>query len=227
MSEISATTSGSLPSRLLRLYAGLLLYGTGIALQVESGLGNDPWDAFHQGLAVRTGWSLGTWIILVGAAVMVFWIPLRQRPGIGTISNVVLVGLFADGAMWLLPTPGHLAVRWAFLVAAIVMVAAATALYIGAGLGPGPRDGLMTGLNRLGLSIRLARTLIEITVLAVGWLLGGVVGIGTVVFAITIGPLTQFFMRLFARRLAPAAATGAREEAGGASVEPCASRTTP
>ncbi|GLW08292.1 membrane protein [Microtetraspora sp. NBRC 13810] len=194
MSEIPLTTLGSLPSRLVRLYTGLALYGLGIGIQVESHLGVDPWDVFHQGLAVLTGWSIGTWIIIVGAAVMVFWIPLRQRPGLGTISNVILVGLFADAAIWALPTPENLAARWAFLLVAVVVVGAATALYIGAGMGPGPRDGLMTGLHRLGLSIRAARFLIEVCVLAVGWLLGGTVGIGTVVFALAIGPVTQFFM---------------------------------
>ncbi|GAA3429187.1 membrane protein YczE [Streptosporangium sandarakinum] len=194
MSEASLPSLGSLPNRLLRLYAGLALYGTGIALQIESRLGGSPWDVFHQGLAVHLGLSVGMWIIIVGALVMLLWIPLRQRPGIGTISNVILVGVFADAVMWLVPEPGPLAVRWACLLAGVVVTAAATGLYIGAGLGPGPRDGLMTGLNRLGLSIRTARTLIEITVLAVGWLLGGVVGVGTVVFALAIGPLTQFFM---------------------------------
>ncbi len=194
MSELTVSSLGSLPSRLLRLYAGLALYGAGVAVLVESELGLDPWDVFQQGLSVRTGWSIGTWIILVGAFVMIFWIPLRQRPGIGTISNVIFVGLFADAAIWLLPTPGHLAVRWSYLLASVVLIAAATAVYIGAGLGPGPRDGLMTGLHRLGLSIRLARTIIEFTVLAIGWLLGGTLGIGTLVFALTIGPLTQYFM---------------------------------
>ncbi|WP_405147931.1 hypothetical protein OG589_09355 [Sphaerisporangium sp. NBC_01403] len=196
MSEISLPHLGSIPNRLLRLYAGLALYGAGIGLQVESRLGNDPWDVFHQGLAVRTGWSIGTWIILVGAIVMVFWIPLRQRPGIGTISNIVFLGLFADMTIWLAPTPDALVVRWVYLLAAVVSVAAATGLYIGAGMGPGPRDGLMTGLARLGLSIRAGRTLIELTVLGAGWLLGGTVGVGTVVFAVAIGPLTQFFMPL-------------------------------
>ncbi|MFC7385676.1 membrane protein YczE [Sphaerisporangium rhizosphaerae] len=200
MTEISLPHVGSLPARLLRLYAGLFLYGAGIALQVESGLGNDPWDVFHQGLAVRTGWSIGTWIIVVGAAVMVFWIPLRQRPGLGTVSNIVFLGLFADLVIWVLPTPGHLVVRWAYLLAAIVVIAAATGLYIGAGLGPGPRDGLMTGLNRLGLSIRTARTLVELSVLAIGWLLGGTAGVGTIAFAVLIGPLTQFFMPLMRPR---------------------------
>ncbi|MFC4532693.1 YczE/YyaS/YitT family protein [Sphaerisporangium dianthi] len=203
MTEISLPRLGPLPGRLLRLYSGLFLYGAGIALQVESGLGNDPWDVFHQGLSVRTGWSIGTWIIVVGAAVMVFWIPLKQRPGIGTLSNILFVGLFADLVIWILPTPAPLAARWAYLLSAVVLIAAATGLYIGAGLGPGPRDGLMTGLNRLGLSIRLARTLVELTVLATGWLLGGTVGVGTVVFAFLIGPLTQYFMPRLRPRTRP------------------------
>ncbi|MER5421993.1 YczE/YyaS/YitT family protein [Streptosporangium roseum] len=194
MSEISLPTLGSLPSRLTRLYAGLALYGVGIGLQIESHLGGSPWDVFHQGLSIHMGLSIGTWIILVGALVMLLWIPLRQKPGIGTVSNVVLLGVFADAVMWLAPTPDPLAARWAYLLLGVVATGAATGLYLGAGLGPGPRDGLMTGLNRLGLSIRTARTLIEVTVLAIGWLLGGTVGIGTVVFALAIGPLTQFFM---------------------------------
>ncbi|GIH99941.1 membrane protein YczE [Planobispora takensis] len=194
MSELSLPVVTSLPNRLLRLYAGLALYGAGIGLQIESRLGNDPWDVFHQGLSVRFGLSIGMWIIIVGAAAMLLWIPLRQKPGIGTVSNVVFLGLFADAAIWLAPTPDALAVRWTYLLFAIVAIAAATALYIGAGLGPGPRDGIMTGLVRLGLSIRVARTLIEVTVLAIGFLLGGTVGLGTVVFALAIGPLTQFFM---------------------------------
>ncbi|GAA3824015.1 membrane protein [Sphaerisporangium flaviroseum] len=196
MSELSLPRVESFPSRLLRLYAGLALYGAGVGVQVESRLGNNPWDVFHQGLAVRTGWSIGTWIILVGAIVMVFWIPLRQRPGVGTLSNIIFLGLFVDLTIWLAPTPDALVVRWIYLLAAVVFVAAATGLYLGAGMGPGPRDGLMTGLHRLGLSIRTARTLIELTVLAAGWLLGGTVGVGTIVFAIAIGPLTQYFMQL-------------------------------
>lgn len=196
MSELSLPSLGSLPARLLRLYGGLALYGTGIGLQVESGLGVDPWDVFHQGIGLRLGVSIGTVIIGVGALVMLLWIPLKQKPGIGTISNVIFLGLFADAAIWLLPTPSGL-LSWVFLVAAVVAVALATVLYIGAGMGPGPRDGLMTGLMRLGLSVRLGRFLIEITVLAVGWALGGTVGIGTVVFALAIGPLTQLFTRWF------------------------------
>lgn len=197
MSEMSVPTVGSLPSRLLRLYGGLALYGTGIGLQVESGLGNDPWDVFHQGLGFRIGLTIGTVIIAVGALVMLLWIPLKQKPGIGTISNVVFLGLFADAAIWLLPTPEHWALSWTYLLTAVVAIALATVLYIGAGMGPGPRDGIMTGLVRMGLSVRLGRFLIEITVLAAGWLLGGTVGIGTLVFALAIGPLTQLFTRWF------------------------------
>ncbi|SEL97765.1 YczE/YyaS/YitT family protein [Nonomuraea pusilla] len=197
MSEATVPRLGSLPARLVRLYGGLALYGTGIGLQVESGLGNDPWDVFHQGLGIRTGLSIGTVIIAIGALVMLLWIPLRQRPGLGTISNVVFLGLFADAAILLLPTPHHLALQAAYVAFGVVAIALATVLYIGAGMGPGPRDGVMTGLVRLGLSVRLARFLIEITVLAAGWLLGGTVGVGTLVFALAIGPLTQLFTRWF------------------------------
>ncbi|MFF4618586.1 membrane protein YczE [Nonomuraea jabiensis] len=189
--------SSSLPARLVRLYGGLALYGTGIGLQVESGLGNDPWDVFHQGLALRAGLSIGTVIIGIGALVLLLWIPLKQKPGLGTVSNVVFLGLFADGAIFLLPTPSHLVLQGLYVVLGVVAIALATVLYIGAGMGPGPRDGIMTGLMRLGLSVRLGRFLIEITVLAAGWLLGGTVGVGTLVFALAIGPLTQLFTRWF------------------------------
>ncbi|MER6005508.1 YitT family protein [Nonomuraea sp. NPDC051941] len=189
--------SSSLPARLVRLYGGLALYGAGIGLQVESGLGNDPWDVFHQGLALRTDLSIGTVIIGIGALVLLLWIPLKQKPGLGTVSNVVFLGLFADGAIFLLPTPSHLVLQGLYVVLGVVAIALATVLYIGAGMGPGPRDGIMTGLMRLGLSVRLGRFLIEITVLAAGWLLGGTVGVGTLVFALAIGPLTQLFTRWF------------------------------
>ncbi|TMQ95685.1 hypothetical protein ETD83_22145 [Actinomadura soli] len=190
--------------RLVQLYVGLALYGLGIALQVSSGLGNDPWDVFHQGLSRRFGLSIGVWIILVGALVMLAWIPLRQRPGIGTISNVVLVGAFADLFLWLLPEPGALTARWAFLVTAVLVGGFATGCYIGAGVGPGPRDGLMTGLAARGRSIRVVRTAIELSVLAAGWLLGGTVGIGTLLYAVAIGPLTHVFLpALTIKRPAP------------------------
>lgn len=196
MTELALPSLGSLPFRLIRLYGGLALYGAGIGLQVESGLGNDPWDVFHQGVGLRLGVSIGTVIIGVGALVLLLWIPLRQKPGVGTLSNVVFLGLFADAAIWVLPTPSGV-LSWVYLAGAVVAIALATVMYIGAGMGPGPRDGLMTGLMRLGLSVRLGRFLIEITVLAAGWLLGGTVGIGTLIFALAIGPLTQLFTRWF------------------------------
>jgi uncharacterized membrane protein YczE len=188
--------------RLVRLYAGLLAYGASMALMIESRLGLNPWDVFHQGLSLRTGLSIGVASIVVGAFVLLLWIPLRQRPGLGTISNVVVIGLAVDATLWLLPTPDHLAVRAAFLLAGIVSNGVATALYIGARLGPGPRDGLMTGYAaRSGRSIRLVRTVIEVTVLASGFLLGGTVGLGTVLYALMIGPLAQFFLRILPESL--------------------------
>jgi len=195
MSQASIPAVSPLPARLARLYGGLALYGAGIGLQVESGLGNDPWDVFHQGVGRWAGLSIGTVIIAVGALVMLVWIPLRQRPGLGTISNVVFLGLFADAAIHLLPAPGHLVLGWLYVAAGVACVALATVLYISAGMGAGPRDGVMTGLVRMGLSVRLSRFLIEVTVLIAGWLLGGTVGLGTLAFALTIGPLTQLFAR--------------------------------
>ncbi|MFC7584194.1 YitT family protein [Nonomuraea antimicrobica] len=197
MSETTVPRPSSLPARLLRLYGGLAMYGLGIGLQVESGLGNGPWDVFHQGVGLRAGLSIGTVIIIVGALVMLLWIPLKQRPGLGTISNVVFVGLFADAAMYLLPAAGHLALQACYVALGVSSIALATVLYIGAGMGAGPRDGIMTGLMRLGLSVRLSRLLIEVTVLFAGWLMGGTVGVGTLVFALAIGPLTQLLTRWF------------------------------
>ncbi|MBY8872741.1 hypothetical protein K7640_12940 [Micromonospora sp. PLK6-60] len=185
--------------RLTQLYAGLVLYGVSMAMMIRSGLGLDPWDVFHQGLSLRTGLSFGTVTIAVGALVLLLWIPLRQRPGIGTVSNVVVIGLVVDATMILLPAGLPLPARIALLVGGIVANGAATGLYIGARLGPGPRDGLMTGYvaRRPGRSIRLVRTVIEVTVLGLGWLLGGTVGLGTVAYAVSIGPLTQLFLPVF------------------------------
>ena len=180
--------------RLLALYLGLVLFGVSIALLVVSGLGLDSWDVFHQGLADRTGLGLGTVVILVGAIVLALWIPLRERPGLGTVSNVIVIGLAIDGSLVFLPEPSVLAWQVVFMVAGIVLNAIATALYIGAGFGPGPRDGLMTGLAKRGYSIRLVRTSIEVAVLGAGWLLGGTVGIGTVLYALSIGPLVHFLL---------------------------------
>jgi uncharacterized membrane protein YczE len=185
--------------RLLRLYAGLALFGASGALVIRGDLGLDPWDVFHQGLSRHTGISIGNVSIVVGAAVLLLWWPIRQRPGIGTVSNVFLVGAFIDLTMAVVPHYEALGVRIPLLVAGVVLNGAATGLYITARFGPGPRDGLMTGLHRrTGRSMRLIRTGIELTVLAGGFALGGGVGVGTVLYAVTIGPLAQFFLRLFA-----------------------------
>jgi uncharacterized membrane protein YczE len=199
--------------RLAQLYSGLALYGLGAALQVSSGLGNGPWDALHQGLARQTGLSIGTWIIIMGAMVMALWIPLRQRPGIGTLSNVILLGAFTDLFLWLLPSPGAPAGHWAYLTAAILVGGFATGCYIGAGLGPGPRDGLTTALAARGHSIRLVRTVIELTVLAFGWSLGGTVGVGTLAYAVLIGPLSHVFIPMLT--IARPAGTADRRRAPG------------
>ncbi|MGU3434179.1 YczE/YyaS/YitT family protein [Actinomycetes bacterium M1A6_2h] len=181
-------------NRLASLFIGLVLYGVSMAMMVRAGLGLDPWDVFHQGVSDRTGLSFGTVTALTGVVVLLIWIPLRQRPGFGTVANVVVIALAVDAALALVPTVEPLAARIAVMVAAVVTNAFATALYIGAGMGPGPRDGLMTGfVARTGGSLRLVRTAIEVTVLAVGWLLGGSVGIGTVVYALGIGPLVHLF----------------------------------
>ena len=185
--------------RLIQLYAGLLLYGVSSSLLVLAGLGLDPWDVFHQGLSRTFGLAIGTWAILVGVVVLLLWIPLRQKPGVGTLSNVVLVGLTMNVVLGHVHAPHALSVRVACLVCGVLLNGVATGAYIGAGLGPGPRDGLMTGLAARGHSIRVVRTGIELAVLVTGWLLGGTVGDGTVVYALAIGPLAHVFVPLFAR----------------------------
>jgi uncharacterized membrane protein YczE len=192
-------TRSGLPRRLIQLYIGLAIYGLSSALQVRSGLGLDPWDVFHQGLARHVGLAIGTVVIIVGACVLLLWIPLRQRPGLGTVSNVVLIGVSMNLSLQWLPRVHAMGYRIADMVIGIALCGVATGMYIGAHFGPGPRDGLMTGLARqTGRSIRLCRTCIELTVLLVGWLaLGGTFGVGTVAYALTIGPLAQFFMRIF------------------------------
>ncbi|MBJ7412174.1 MAG: hypothetical protein JHD15_17665 [Phenylobacterium sp.] len=187
--------------RLLQLLLGLSLYGASMALMVRAGLGLDPWDVFHQGLAGRVGLSIGLVVNIVGAGVLLLWIPLRQWPGIGTIANVLVIGTAMDLSLLVLPDLDGLPVRGAGLALAVVANGVAGALYIGAGLGPGPRDGLMTGLaRRTGWPIRRVRTGIELTVLAAGWLLGGTLGVGTVLYAFAIGPLVQAFLPLFTIR---------------------------
>ncbi|MEU7102551.1 hypothetical protein AB0A66_30045 [Streptomyces longwoodensis] len=202
-----------LTRRLVQLYAGLALYGASSALLVEAGLGLEPWGVLHQGLAERTGLSIGVVSIVVGAVVLLLWIPLRQRPGLGTVSNVFVVGLAMDATLALVPEAHALAVRVPLMLAGIVLNGVATGLYIAASFGPGPRDGLMTGLHRrTGRSIRLMRTAVEVAVVVTGFALGGTLGAGTLLYALSIGPLAQLFLRVFAVRPAPdgspAVATG-------------------
>jgi uncharacterized membrane protein YczE len=177
--------------RLLQLYAGLVLYGVSDAMLLLAGLGVDPWDVLHQGLSRRLGLGVGTWAVIVGAVVLLLWIPLRQRPGFGTLSNVLVVGAVIDLVLATVPPAHGLPEQIAVMGGGVVLNGIATGAYIGAGLGPGPRDGLMTGLAARGHSIRLVRTLIELTVLLTGWLLGGTVGLGTVVYALAIGPIAH------------------------------------
>ncbi|MDX6322492.1 MAG: hypothetical protein QOF52_2350 [Propionibacteriaceae bacterium] len=195
LGPIQQVRAGHLGRRLSQLYAGLVLYGVSMAMMIEANLGLDPWDVLHQGLANRVPLSFGTITIAVSALVLLLWIPLRQRPGLGTLSNVVIVGLAADLGLWLLPSPDQLAVRIPLLITGVVLNGLAGAVYIGSHFGPGPRDGLMTGFaRRTGGSLRLIRTAIEVTVLVVGFFLGGTVGVGTVLYAVAIGPLVQFFL---------------------------------
>ncbi|MEV8594010.1 hypothetical protein [Streptomyces sp. NPDC052012] len=204
---------GRLARRLFQLYAGLALYGASSALLVRSGLGLEPWNVLHQGLSERTGLSMGLVLTIVGATVLLLWIPLRQRPGLGTVSNVLVIGAAMDATLAVVPDAHGLPARVAFMVAGIVLNGAATGLYIAARFGPGPRDGLMTGLHqRTGVSIRLVRTAIEITVVATGFVLGGTVGVGTLLYAVAIGPLAQLFLRVFA---VPSASDGSTVVATG------------
>ena len=184
-----------LTRRLIQLYAGLVTFAFGEALILEAGLGVIPWDVFQQGLVNHWGLTMGTWSIIVGVAVLLLWIPLRQRPGIGTVSNAVVIGAALDPMLRAIEAPESLGWRAAYLVAGILINGVATAAYIGARLGPGPRDGLMPGLVRLtGRSVRLVRTGLEVTVVLIGWALGGNLGLGTVLFAVSIGPVVHVFL---------------------------------
>ncbi|MEW2302943.1 hypothetical protein AB0958_23705 [Streptomyces sp. NPDC006655] len=212
------STHGRLARRLVQLYVGLTLYGVSSALLVVAGLGLEPWGVLHQGLARHTGIDIGTVAIIVGAAVLVLWIPLRQRPGLGTISNVFVIGLAMNATLAVVPAVHGFALRVPLMAAGIVLNGAATGLYIAASFGPGPRDGLMTGLHRrTGRSIRLIRTGIEVAVVVTGFVLGGTVGVGTLLYAVSIGPLAQLFLKAFAVRAASGrstvVATGSPEHA--------------
>jgi len=195
LGPIAQLRAGRLARRLPQLYAGLVLYGLSIALMVRGHLGNAPWDVLHSGLARHLPLTLGQALVIVSFLVLLLWIPLREVPGIGTVSNAVVIGVSADAILAVLDQPGALWLRGVFTVAGVAVCGLATAMYIGAQLGRGPRDGLMTGLaRRTGLSLRLVRTLLEISVVIIGLLLGGVAGLGTVLYALAIGPLTQLML---------------------------------
>ena len=195
--RVTERASRRLPRRLAQLYAGLLAFAFGEAMIVRAGLGVMSWDVLHQGLARHLGLTIGQWSVIVGALVLLLWIPLRERPGLGTVSNVVVIGLALDVFLALLSAPASMPARIALLVAGICVNGVATAAYVGASLGPGPRDGLMTGLVRTtGRPVGLVRTAIEVSVVLVGWLLGGNLALGTVLFVLAIGPLVHVFLPL-------------------------------
>lgn len=202
--------------RLPLLIVGLVLFGVGIGLMVQSGLGLGPWEALHQGIAGRTGIPIGTVSVLLGIPILALWWPLGERPGLGTILNVMIIGTSTNLAIALLPAAQVVTVQAAMMVGGVGVIGFGSGLYLSADLGPGPRDGLMTGVHhRFGWSIRRARTAIELTVLAIGWVLGGTIGLGTIVFALGIGPTVQFWLRIVdregrvGRRRAPLVAEGA------------------
>ena len=191
---VTLPSRAELRRRLPRLLAGIVVLSGGIALMLQARLGVSSYDVLHQGLAKLTGLSFGTVVVLLGLALLVLWIPIGQRFGLGTIVNTVTVGFIVDAILRVLPAPAGLPLRWPMLFGGIVVTALGTGLYIGAGLGPGPRDGLMTGLAAKGQPLWAVRTGLEVTALAAGWALGGDVGIGTLLFAATIGPLSHWFL---------------------------------
>ena len=180
--------------RLIRCIVGLSLFSLGISLQMNANIGAPPWDVFHQGIANQTGISIGKIIVLTGFSLLLLWIPLKQKPGLGTILNALEIGLIADIALGIIPQPSNMLIRVPMALLGIVVVAIGSGLYIGSALGPGPRDGLMTGLAKRGIPIRVGRTVVEVIVLVTGWLLGGQVGVATFAFAFGVGPLVHFFL---------------------------------
>lgn len=212
LGPVAQLRAGRLPTRVLRLAAGLVLYGVSLAMMVRGDLGLAPWDVLHSGLARYLPLTIGQSIVVMSFVVLVAWVPLREKPGVGTIANAVAVGLSADATLALLARPDALAARAGLTVGGVVLCGVASALYIGAQLGRGPRDGLMTGLSRrTGASLRLVRTGLEVTVVVLGLLLGGVAGLGTVLYALAIGPLTQAMLPwLTVEVRVPVAATATR-----------------
>jgi uncharacterized membrane protein YczE len=183
-----------LPRRLVQLIVGETFFGIGIGLMLQSGLGLSPWDVLHQGLTVQFGLTVGIWSILSSFVVLLFWLPLRERYGIGTLLNAIIIGVMIDVTAGLVPEAANTWWAVSMMVSGILLVAITSGMYIGANLGPGPRDGLMTAIARRGLSIRLTRVTMELIVLVIGVLLGGTFGIGTILYALLMGPLVQFFL---------------------------------
>lgn len=210
--------------RITQLLIGLLLYGFAIALIVRAEIGIAPWDVLSQGISKQTGWAFGLITVIVGAVVLLLWIPLREKPGLGTVLNVLLIGPAAQAGLWLIPPGLDLWIRILLFAVGLVALGLATGLYIGARFGTGPRDGLMTGLNRrTGWKIWIVRTIIEGSVLIIGWILGGDVGIGTLLFALLVGPLCNFFMPRLAippKKATDAAAQAARDATLAGSTPP-------
>ena len=203
LGPIAQLRAGRLARRLPQLYVGLFLYGVSLAMMVRGALGLAPWDVLHSGFVRHVPMSLGQAVIGFSFVVLVLWIPLKEMPGLGTISNAIVVGLAADATLAALAAPDAVWARISLMLGGVVLCGLASALYIGAQLGRGPRDGLMTGLaRRTGLSLRLVRTGIEVTVVVIGLLLGGVLGLGTVLYALAIGPLTQLMLPWFTVDLA-------------------------
>jgi len=202
LGPVAQVRAGRLGRRLPQLYVGLVLYGVSLAMMVRGDLGLAPWDVLHSGLAAHLPLTLGQAVVVMSFVVLLAWIPLREVPGLGTISNALVIGFSADAALALLDRPSAIVLRVLLMVGGILLCGLATALYIGAQLGRGPRDGLMTGLaRRTGLSLRLVRTLLELSVVALGLLLGGHLGLGTILYAFALGPLTQLWLPAFTVRL--------------------------
>jgi uncharacterized membrane protein YczE len=198
LGPVAQLRAGRLPRRLAQLTVGLVLYGVTLAMLIRGTLGNASWDVLHQGMAEHLPISIGTAVIVMSLVVLLLWIPLRERPGLGTIANSFVVGLVADATLGVLDAPDVMWERVLLMIGGVVLNALATALYIGSQLGPGPRDGLMTGLHRkTGLPIGLVRTGLEVVVVAIGFALGGVVGIGTILYTVAIGPLVQVMLPRF------------------------------
>src|SRR6478672_3637721 len=198
LGPVAQLRAGRLARRLPQLYVGLVLYGVSLAMMVRGDLGLAPWDVLHSGLIRHVPITLGQAVVVMSFVVLVAWVPLREVPGIGTISNALVVGFSADATLAVLGEPSALMLRGGLMVGGVLLCGLASALYIGAQLGRGPRDGLMTGLaRRTGLSLRLVRTGLEVAVVVIGLLLGGVLGVGTVVYALAIGPLTQLMLPWF------------------------------